>query len=103
MGDARLTGQKQTLRLLGRETGEVSLEAVQQRDPTTRAAHSEDRNASFAEHLDVAQDRSLRHFELLGELVSGLPAAVLQHQQHVQHPRRTHRQSIASNMTVDVR
>ena len=103
--DLRLADEEQAPRLVGGESGEVRLEAVDQLDPATRAARREDRHAGLAERLDVAQDRALGDLERLGELPCRHPAAALQDQQHVEHPGRAHRRKSteSANMTVDVR
>ena len=94
MGDMRLSHQEQRAGFITRQPGEMGLESIHQLDTATRTSNGEDRHARLAERLDVAQDGSFRDFERVSQLHGRHAAAALQHQQHVEHPRRTHSKSV---------
>jgi hypothetical protein len=90
MRHLRLTDEEQAERFVSGEAGQPSLVAVHQFDAAARAAGRKDRNACFAERLDVAQDRPLRDLERARQLSGRRPTAPLEHQQHVEHTRGAH-------------
>ena len=94
MGDMRLTHQEQRAGFITGQTGEMCLKAIHQLDAATRTSNGEDRHAGFTERLDVAQDGSLRHLECFRQLHRRHAPAALQHQQHVEHPCRTHTKTV---------
>ena len=91
MRNLGLPDEEQAEGFVGGEAGEAGLEAVEQLDPAARAARGEDRGPGLTERFDVTQHRSFRHLERVGELPCGHAAAPLEHQQHVEHARGTHR------------
>jgi uncharacterized protein DUF6855 len=94
MRDLRLPDKKQAQRLIDRQAGQMRLKSVEELDPAARSPGRDNRNAGLAERLDVAENRPLGDLERLGELARRQPATALQHEQHVEHPRGTHFDSL---------
>ena len=90
----RQPGEPERDRLVRREPGEPRLVAVDELDAAARSALGVHGNAGLAQRLDVAVDRSQRHLQLLGQLRSRHPTAVLEQQEQLEEAAGAHSSTV---------
>jgi hypothetical protein len=84
------SGDQQRERLVVVQSGELGLEAGQQREPAVPAALGVDRDAGRGQRLDVAQHGTGGHLQLTGQRVRGQPTALAQQQHQRDQPVGAH-------------